>query len=188
MLKDAEIRNALVAHLNSRSPKPDRIVEELHVHNGNAIADVVALYKKMHCYEIKGETDSIQRILKQAEVYAHSFPKLTLVLTAKHVRWSLRNLPAYWGIMVASRQNERVIFNYERRALNNPDFTTSKALMMLWRQELLDVSERMGVRQKKAGNRSDFAKLLSEHVNKEDALEQIQGAILQRFSALLPHT
>ncbi|MCY1551970.1 hypothetical protein D9M68_883360 [compost metagenome] len=90
--------------------------------------------------------------------------------------------------MVASRQNERVIFNYERRALNNPDFTTSKALMMLWRQELLDVSERMGVRQKKAGNRSDFAKLLSEHVNKEDALEQIQGAILQRFSALLPHT
>jgi hypothetical protein len=188
MLKDAEIRNALVQHLNSRSPRPTRILQELHVHNGNAIADVVAFYKQMHCYEIKGETDSIQRIIKQAEVYSHSFPKLTLVLTTKHVRWALRNLPEYWGIMVAIELGDRVAFKYERKASNNPDFVTDKALMMLWRQELLDVSEKMGVVLKKSGNRNDFAKTLGSFVNKNDALAQIQSAILNRTNELLLHT
>jgi hypothetical protein len=188
MLKDAEIRNALVQHLNSRSPRPSRILQELHVHNGNAIADVVAFYKQMHCFEIKGETDSIQRILKQAEVYSHSFPKLTLVLTTKHVRWALRNLPEYWGILVAQDQGDRVIFRYERKASNNPNFVTDKALMMLWRQELLDVSEKMGVIQKKSGNRNDFAKTLGSTINKSDALAQIQGAILNRANAPLRQT
>lgn len=188
MLKDAEIRNALVQHLNTRSPRPTHVLQELHVHNGNAIADVVAFYKQMHCYEIKGETDSIQRILKQAEVFSHSFPKLTLVLTTKHVRWALRNLPEYWGILVAQDKGGRVIFRYERKASNNPDFVTNKALMMLWRQELLDVSEKMGVIQKKSGNRSDFAINLGSIVNKSDALAQIQSAILNRTNASLRQT
>lgn len=188
MLKDAEIRNALVQHLNGRHPRPSHILQELHVHNGNAIADVVAFYKQMHCYEIKGETDSIQRILKQAEVYSHSFPRLTLVLTTKHVRWALRNLPEYWGVLVALDQGGRVIFRYERKASNNPDFVTDKALMMLWRQELLDVSEKMGVIQKKSGNRNDFAKSLGSIVNKNDALAQIQSAILNRTNVFLRQT
>jgi len=183
MLKDAEIRNALIRHLNCRACKPNHILEELHVHNGNAIADVVAFYKKMHCYEIKGETDSIHRIIKQAKVFSHSFPKLTLVLTAKHTRWALQNLPNYWGIMVAVDESNRVSFRYERKASNNPEFKTNKALMMLWRQELLDVSEQMGVFQKKSGNRQDFAEVLGATVNKADALEQIQNAILRRTSA-----
>lgn len=188
MLKDAEIRNALVQHLNTRFPRPARVMQELHVHNGNAIADVVAFYKQMHCYEIKGETDSIQRILKQAEVFSHSFPKLTLVLTSKHVCWALRNLPEYWGIMVALEKGDRVVFRYERKASNNPDFVTDKALMMLWRQELLDVSEKMGIALKKSGNRNDFAKALGSTVNKNDALAQIQSSILNRTSALLRQT
>lgn len=188
MLKDAEIRNALVQHLNSRFPSPARILQELHVHNGNAIADVVAFYKQMHCFEIKGETDSIQRILKQAEVYSHSFPKLTLVLTTKHVSWAVRNLPGYWGILVAVDHGTRVTFRYERKASNNPDFVTEKALMMLWRQELLDVSEKMGITLKKSGNRNDFAKTLGSRVNKNDALSQIQNAILNRTNAPLRQT
>lgn len=187
MLKDAEIRKALLYHLGNRWPKPECIIEELHVHNGNAIADVVAFYKKMHCFEIKGETDSIQRITRQAEVYSHSFPKLTLVITPKHVKWAEKNLPYYWGIMVASTSSERVVFNYQRPAQNNPDFLIGKALMMLWRQELLDISLSIDLLQKKASNRNEIASELSERLTKEQALQYIQGAITRRSSALVPH-
>lgn len=182
MLKDAEIRVALVEHLNKRSPKPTYVAQELHVHNGNAIADVVAFYKHMHCYEIKGETDSVGRVLKQSEVYSHSFPKLTLVLTPKHVNWAMKNLPEYWGIMIANEEIQgRVTLRYERPALNNPEFEADKAFMMLWRQELLDVSARMGIVQRKSNNRNEFAKILGSRMSKQDALAQIQGTLVKRF-------
>jgi hypothetical protein len=90
--------------------------------------------------------------------------------------------------MVAIELGDRVAFKYERKASNNPDFVTDKALMMLWRQELLDVSEKMGVVLKKSGNRNDFAKTLGSFVNKNDALAQIQSAILNRTNELLLHT
>ncbi|MEW3927462.1 sce7726 family protein [Pseudomonas aeruginosa] len=77
-----------------RSPKPARVLEELTIDNGNAIADVVACYREMHCYEIKGETDNVRRILSQSEFYSRSFPKLTLVTTENHVRWAMeKSLP-----------------------------------------------------------------------------------------------
>lgn len=187
MLKDAGIRKALLNHLGSRAPKPERIIEELHVHNGNAIADIVAIYKRMHCFEIKGETDSIQRITRQAEIYSHSFPKLTLVITRKHIKWAEKNLPPYWGILVASMNSEKVVFKYQRPAMNNPDFIIEKALMMLWKQELLDISLSINLLQKKAQNRNEIANTLSKSLSKEQALQYIQGAIIRRSSALVPH-
>ena len=64
-LNDARIREALLRKLAKQKVKPRAVLEELHVHNGRAIADVVTLHAEAHCYEIKGETDRIERILTQ---------------------------------------------------------------------------------------------------------------------------
>ena len=114
MLRDKEIRTALVDHLMKRSPKPARVLEELTIDNGNAIADVVACYREMHCYEIKGETDNVRRILSQSEFYSRSFPKLTLVTTENHVRWAMEKIPADWGIMLATPRKHRTMLRYVR--------------------------------------------------------------------------
>jgi hypothetical protein len=183
VLKDKEIRTALLAHLMNRSPRPARVVEELSIDDGNAIADVVACYRELHCYEIKGQTDNVRRVLAQSEYYSQSFPKLTLVTTSNHLSWALSNMPEHWGLMLAKEHGERVIFRYVRKAKTNSKFCKRKALMMLWKAELATLaSSHPNVILKKSFTRADIAEQISQNFNRDDALVGIQSAILSRES------
>ncbi len=77
-LNDARIREALLRKLAKQKVRPRAVLEELHVHNGNAIADVVTLHAEAHCYEIKGATDRIERITVQGAYYTAAFRRITL--------------------------------------------------------------------------------------------------------------
>lgn len=183
MLKDLEIRRALVEHLMRRTPKPARIVEELTIDNGNAIADVVACYKELHCYEIKGQTDNVRRVLTQSEFYSQSFPKLTLVTTENHLGWSERNVPKHWGLMLAKSKDGKVILKHIRKATTNHSFSKRKALMMLWKAELTAMANaHPQVTIKKSFTREDIAEQISDKLNRDDALTGIQSAIVGRAS------
>lgn len=181
MLKDKEIREALLTHLMRRSPRPVRVVEELSIDNGNAIADVVACYRELHCYEIKGQTDNVRRVLAQSEFYSRSFPKLTLVTTENHLSWALNNMPEHWGLIIAKAQCERVTLRHVRKAKANSMFCKRKALMMLWKAELTELANsHPKVILKKSFTREDIAEQISKNFNKEDALIGIQSAISNR--------
>lgn len=188
MLRDKEIRTALVDHLMKRSPKPARVLEELTIDNGNAIADVVACYREMHCYEIKGETDNVRRILSQSEFYSRSFPKLTLVTTENHVRWAMDKIPSYWGIILATSGKDRTILRYVRKAGTNPMFSKKDALLMLWKAELTAIAtSHPKVIFKKSFNRDDIAEQISYQLSRDDALAGIQGALIERRSNVVNH-
>ncbi len=106
--------------------------------NGNAIADVVAVYKTMHCYEIKGETDSINRIVRQSHFYDQAFPKITLITTTNHLRRAENITPKHWGIMLANPSyNGSAILKHVRGATRNPFYLPEIALLSLWRSELM---------------------------------------------------
>lgn len=137
-LTDKEIRRALIVHLGRRANPPRATLEEVHVCNGNAIADVVAVYKSMHCYEIKGETDSINRIVRQSQFYDQAFPLISLVTTSNHLKKAELLAPKHWGIVVATSAAADVItFRYVRGANRNPTYTPEIALLSLWRSELI---------------------------------------------------
>lgn len=137
-LTDKEIRQALIVHLGRRANAPLATLEEVHVCNGNAIADVVAVYKTMHCYEIKGETDSINRVIHQSQFYNQAFPRISLVTTANHLRKAEAIAPKHWGIVLASlSNNDSVIFKHLRGATRNPSYLPEIALLSLWRSELI---------------------------------------------------
>lgn len=138
MLDDKTIRSALISMLERKAQKPKLIVEELGVHNGNAIVDVVAVYKALHGFEIKGETDNVSRVAKQSVFYNVSLPKLTLVTTQNHLGWALRNLPEYWGVILATKGMDGVVrLSHKRPAMHNPSFSKATSLLMLWKAELL---------------------------------------------------
>jgi hypothetical protein len=137
-LKDKEIRHALLANLGRRANLPRATLEEVHVCNGNAIADVVAVYKAMHCYEIKGETDSINRVVRQSQFYDQAFPLISLVTTTNHIRRAEIIVPKHWGIVLAnSSPNASVTFKHVRGAIRNPSYHPEIALLSLWRSELI---------------------------------------------------
>lgn len=137
-LTDKEIRLALLVNLGRRSNPPRATLEEVHVCNGNAIADVVAVYKTMHCYEIKGETDSINRIVRQSQFYDQAFPRITLVTTENHLRRAETIAPKHWGIVLANHShNGSVVLRHVRGATRNPSYLPEVALLSLWRSELI---------------------------------------------------
>lgn len=140
-LTDTEIRRRLILSLKRRSHIPSAILEEVHVCNGNAIADVVAVYKKMHCYEIKGESDSINRINRQSLFYDQAFPLISLITTTNHLKKATRITPNHWGILLAYQSSDGgVNLKYVRAAVRNPLYRPEIALLSLWRSELIKLA------------------------------------------------
>jgi len=181
-LDDKIIRKYLISRLASLSNKPKAIIEELRVHNGNAIADVVAIHKYAHCYEIKGDTDAVRRILVQRKFYDLAFRRITLVTTDRHLDNALSLAPAHWGIMAASESRGGVAIRYVRRATQNPLYDTRVALLTLWKSELLEVA--LPISQKKLDklNRAQLTDFIALNVGQEMLCEQIGHRLVGRAS------
>lgn len=138
-LNDAIIREALLAKLAQQKRRPRAVLEELPVHNGKAIADVVTLHSEAHCYEIKGATDRIERIVVQSTYYNAAFRRITLVTTECKVGRAIKLAPSFWGIMVAIRDGDTIRFRHVRAARLNPYFEKQSAAMTLWKNEMLEL-------------------------------------------------
>jgi hypothetical protein len=149
-LNDARIREALLRKLTRQKARPRAVLQELHVHNGNAIADIVTLHLEAHCYEIKGATDRIERIVVQGIYYNAAFRRITLVTTECKLRRALKLVPPFWGIMVAVEDGDTIRFRHFRPAQLSPYFERRSAAMTLWKSEMLElVSERDAERKPK---------------------------------------
>jgi len=179
-LGDKDIRRSLIQRLSAQAPKA--IIEELHVHNGNAIADVVTVHSEAHCYEIKGEGDNIQRILTQGKYYDLVFGKVTLVTTQNHLARALSIAPAHWGIMIAKRVGHEVKIAHERSAKRNRCFDKQSALLTLWRSELAEVA--MSVTSEKISKltRACLTELIAQNLDQEKLLKNIGEKLIARVA------
>jgi hypothetical protein len=152
------------------------------VHNGNAIADVVTVHSYAHCYEIKGDTDSIQRISKQSRYYDLVFKKTTLVTTERQIVRALRFAPPYWGIMCGRGREDSVSLAYVRPAKASPFFDKTLALLTLWRSELLEVALSLPSldEQTRVDNlsRADLSELIAKNLDKEKLITSISDKLL----------
>lgn len=181
MLDDKSIRTSLIDYLGNKKPRPKLIVEELGVHNGNTVADVVAIYDSLHGFEIKGEGDNVSRIRRQSHYYNLSFPKLTLVTTLNHLEWAKRHLPEFWGILLAKETDKGINLTYKRAARNNPLFSKELSLLMLWREELLasrNYSSEIALKQK--DSRAAMASKIAPLLNKVAIVDLLKTSITKR--------
>lgn len=181
-LTDKEIRQALIDNLGRRANAPLATLEEVHVCNGNAIADVVAVYKKMHCYEIKGETDSISRIIHQAQFYDQAFPRISLVTTANHLKRAESITPRHWGIVLATTSKDgSVILKHVRGATRNPSYLPEVALLSLWRSELIKIP-RITEKSLAKLNKQKIAALIVSNAPTSEINERVGLALATRKS------
>lgn len=143
-LNDAHIREALLRKLEQQKSRPRAVLQELHVHNGKAIADVVTLHSEAHCYEIKGATDHIERIVVQGTYYNAAFRRITLVTTECKLTRALKLAPSFWGVIVAVEVQDTIRFRHVRAARRNPHFEKRSAVMTLWKSEMLELVPETG--------------------------------------------
>lgn len=178
-LNDPTIREGLINKLQNQTVKPRAIIEELRVHNGNAIADVVGLYKEAHCYEIKSDLDKIERIQEQSQFYNLSFPKVSLVTTERHVEKALDIAPAFWGVVVVKARGDNIVFHSVRKAGTNPEFCKRTALLTLWKAEMLDMMSPEAKLHKK-DRRELLVNTLSKKLGKVRISQGISTALVKR--------
>ncbi len=179
-LNDPQIRVKLKEFLLSSRIKPRAILEELHVHKGNAIADVVAVYNEPHCFEIKGENDNINRLLIQGQFYDLCFKKITLVTTKNHLEKAVKTIPLYWGIMLASCENNRTKLKYYRKSKNNPIFKKEIALYTLWRQEMFDIGTKCDLLLPKKINKGELALEIANKLTQKEVNTSIAKSLINR--------
>ncbi|WP_028580424.1 sce7726 family protein [Desulfogranum japonicum] len=178
-LNDSDIRKSLIQKLGSQAKKPKAIVEELRVHNGNAIADVVAIYDNAHCYEIKGDGDKIERAVEQGEFFNQVFWKISLVTTSKHVEKALSILPHFWGIMEAQEIDGTVRIAYVRKSVPNSNFDKKKALLTLWKSEMLNLVAPQQ-RKKHIWTRDSLSTQISQAKRKVQISREISSLLTER--------
>ncbi len=176
-LNDARIRGALLRELAGQKSPPRAVIEELHVHNGKAIADVVTLHSEAHCYEIKGATDRIERISAQGAYYNAVFRRITLVTTECKLRRGLELVPPFWGLMVAMENGNAVRFRHARTARRNPEFEKQAAAMTLWKSEMLELIPETGT---KRMPRKRLAQLIAETRRELELSTRICDALFSR--------
>ena len=183
-LDDNGIRQALMSKLANSSVKPKAIIEELRVHNGNAIADVVAVYKEAHCYEIKGESDSVNRIIKQGAFYDLVFSKVTLVTTSNHLSLARTLAPSHWGIVQVTLKGDRFKFIHHRAAKPNRLYNKKLALLTLWRCELTEVANEICNENLGKLNRDGLTNLISERIGRTRLMNVISEKLIERSTRL----
>lgn len=179
-LGDLEIRGAFKERLLSSKQQPQVIIDELRVHNGNAIADIVTIHKEAHCYEIKGDADKIERAIDQGKFYDLAFRKITLITTSRHIEKANRLLPLHWGIIEAKILNDRISFRNIRAARTNINFDKKIALMTLWRSELIKIAHHIESPILKKPSREDLSYLISQKLGRIQLSEYISSQLISR--------
>ena len=182
-LDDKTIRQALIQKISGTRPRA--IIEELHVHRGDAIADVVSIHSEAHCYEIKGATDNINRILEQGKYYDLVFPKVSLVTTENHLGRALRLAPVHWGILLAYPTKHGVKIKHIRASMRNKLFDKQLALLTLWRSELAEVAVPLTQQKTARMSRASLSELIAAKLSQESLMKNIGEKLAARTTAKL---
>lgn len=183
-LNEQEIRAALHARLSRR--KDGIIRHEMGLQAHSRRIDMAFISKVLEGFEIKGETDSLSRLPKQAADYQKTFRKLTLVTTCNHLERAREILPEHWGIILASRNGRRrtVLRTLKKPALNAHD-TPLAVAQLLWREEALEELRRRGLaRGMSHMARHHIWKRLAEKLTQREIMALAVKTLTQRAQGL----
>lgn len=143
--RDIDIR--LQLHINLKQEHLNDfdtlIIDELGLCQGDARVDVAVVNGSIHGYEIKSDSDTLERLPGQIDVYNKVLDSVTIVTGKCHSEGILKLVPEWWGIEIAEKTNENEIeFSLLRREIPNPQIDPYSLVQLLWRDEALDLLRR----------------------------------------------
>lgn len=122
-----------------------RIVEEMGVWSGSVRIDIAVINGMLSGYELKSESDTLDRLPSQIGLYSKVFDQVVLVVGEKHAPRALQAIPDWWGAMVASQMAGSVALASVRVAMQNPAPDRRILARLLWKEEALKVLESRGL-------------------------------------------
>jgi hypothetical protein len=146
-MRDADVRTAVLGWLGAQyaHDPATRIVEEMGVWSGAVRVDIAVINGKLLGYELKSNSDTLERLPRQAEIYGKVFDRMTLVVGDRHAEKAVDVVPSWWGCMVASMPNGEVMLRWKRKPRANPAQDPNVLVQMLWKDEAINILEKYGL-------------------------------------------
>lgn len=182
-MRDWEVRQALHRKvLREHHSDPDTLVlEELGLRHGACRVDVAVINGAIHGFEIKSDSDTLDRLPSQAQAYGAVLDRATLVAGVKHVERAMLMIPIWWGVRVATPGPRGGIeFPVVRRNRQNSAISAVAVAELLWRPEVIDALSGRGVPFRLMRKpRADLYRLLAETT----PLSELRDLVRQRLKS-----
>lgn len=137
---------------------PDTLViDELNLCQGEARIDVAVVNGKMHGFEIKSDSDTLERLPRQVLVYSRVFDTVSIVTGQTSLDSITSLVPEWWGISLAFiKDSDVVCIEKIREPQQNPSPDSFSLAQFLWKEEILDFLEQQGFSRKETKKASCF--------------------------------
>ena len=155
MTRDCDIRRVLLEELGLQynDPEHDLIIEEFGCNS--ARADVAVINGSLHAFEIKSDSDSLERLPSQIEAYRGVFEYVTLVCGRRLLDRARCSIPHWWGLQKAAYKDGHVFLRKLRRPKLNPAQDSFALAGMLWKTEAIACLRKHGHRVVTSRNSAD---------------------------------
>lgn len=179
--RDLDIRQVLLADLRQRFNQPDHdlIVEEFGCKS--ARVDVAVINGSLHAYEIKSDSDSLDRLPSQIDAYKGVFEFVTLVCGRRLLARARKSIPRWWGLQKAECKNGQVALRELRAARPNPEQNPLRLAKMLWKVEALACLRKHGHREVTSRHSADDVwRAVAKCIPTADLANEVREAIKAR--------
>lgn len=157
------------------------IVDELGIEEGKFRIDVAVINSRFHGFEIKSASDNLDRLPAQQNSYNKIFDHMTLVADEKHVVQAMKIVPPWWGLVVATKVDDKVRLEEIWRSQLNPKVDSYALCQLLWRDEALEVLKDLGLhRELRNRSRTLMWKLLATTLSASDLRGTVSAKIRLR--------
>jgi hypothetical protein len=182
-MRDSDVRAVVRKNLREKHGNdPDtRIVEEMGVWSGAVRVDIAVINGKLLGYELKSNSDTLDRLPRQIEIYGKIFDRMTLVVGDRLAPKALKLIPGWWGCVVASMDGAHVALHSEREPRRNPGLDLTILVQMLWKDEAIAILEKYGLADGWRSRRAaDVGNRLLSELSFKHLAEEIRSALKVR--------
>lgn len=182
-MNDLDIRNSLKTGplrkylIDSNS----LVLDEFNISLGLVRADIAVVNGVLHGIEIKSERDNLTRLDNQLKEYNKFFEYITIVTCEKFKDKILENFPSNYGILIANKQNDKIVFKKLRKAKKNYSVDKLCLAQALWKDELIDVLESINYKKGfKSKSKPFLYQILCDNCTKQQLLAIVKEKIKAR--------
>lgn len=175
-MRDADVRRAVKTWLAAEHGHEHdaRLVEEMGVWSGSVRIDVALINGSLSGYELKSDSDTLERLPRQSAIYGRVFDYLYLVVGEKHAEKARALLPDWWGVKVAVQCKTGVELLPYRPPSLNPSPDPYLIAEMLSKEEAVGVLDRFDLAR---GWRSKKVRLIHERLARELGLQTLKDEV-----------
>ena len=135
-IEELEIRAALREWLEDWRRDRSIVVEEFRIERGASRIDLAAINNELVGYEIKSDRDTFVRFSNQIHAYNRVFDHINLVCGQLHAERAMSVIPAWWGIIVATREADNAVrLHVKRASTRNTKQSAFSLASLLWKDE-----------------------------------------------------